>query len=156
MSCNNYQKIDIERSIRAALSRLYKRDADLLRIDVNERTITHKLAEYLEPQFPCWNVDCEYNRHGHSVKRLKTLWGNDVPIDDTDGISVFPDIIVHKRMKPNENLLVIEVKKSTNRTNAAFDKQKLRAYKDEIGYQHALFLLIEIGSTGPDAQLEWV
>jgi hypothetical protein len=146
---------DIERFVQAALGRLYDRDAEILRNDVNERTITHKLAEYLEPEFPGWNVDCEYNRNHDKTKKLQSLRGDVAPIDDTDGISVFPDIIVHKRIT-DENLLVIEVKKSTSRRSSDFDKQKLLAFKEELNYQHALFLQVTTGKNELSAKLEWM
>ncbi|GJL61207.1 MAG: hypothetical protein NPIRA03_40640 [Nitrospirales bacterium] len=146
---------DIERFVQAALYRLYDRDAEILRNDVNERTITHKLAEYLEPEFPGWNVDCEYNRNHDQTKKLQSLRGDVAPIDDTDGISVFPDIIVHKRIT-DENLLVIEVKKSTSRKSPDFDKQKLLAFKEELNYQHALFLQVTTGKNELSAKLEWM
>lgn len=146
---------NIERSVQVALDRLFDRDAELLRNDVNERTITHKLAEYLEPEFPGLNVDCEYNRNHDQTKKLRSLRSKVAPIDNTDGTSVFPDIIVHKRMT-DENLLVIEVKKSTSRESSDFDKQKLLAFKGELNYQHALFLLITTGNKEPGAKLEWM
>lgn len=145
----------IERCVQAALDMLFDRDAEILRNDVNERTITHKLAEYLEPEFPGWNVDCEYNRNHDQTKTLKSLRGDVAPIDDADGISVFPDIIVHKRMT-DENLLVIEVKKSTSRKSPDFDKQKLLAFKQELNYQHALFLQVTTGKNELSAKLEWM
>lgn len=37
------------------------RDRDLLVMDVNERSISHKLAEHLAREFDEWDVDCEYN-----------------------------------------------------------------------------------------------
>ncbi len=146
---------DIERSVKMALSTLFERDAVLLHSDVNERTITHKFAEYLASEFPDWDVDCEYNRNHDRIKKLRTLPSRTVPIDNTDGISVFPDIIVHKRMT-EENLLVIEVKKSTSCESSKFDKQKLLAFKEELHYQHALFLKISTRCTEPDAKLEWI
>ena len=53
--------LDIERSVKTALNKLFERDAELLQNDVNERSITHKFAEYLESEFPGWDVDWEYN-----------------------------------------------------------------------------------------------
>jgi hypothetical protein len=145
----------IEHSIQVALGKLFDRDADLLRNDVNERTITHKLAEYLEPEFPGWNVDCEYNRNHDQTKKPWSLRDKVAPIDNTDGISVFPDIIVHKRLT-DENLLVIEVKKSSSCESSDFDKQKLLAFKEELHYQHALFLQVTTGNNKPGAKLEWM
>jgi hypothetical protein len=145
---------DIESSVKAALDKLFYQDAELLQNDVNERTITHKLAEYLELEFKGWNVDCEYNRNHDQTKRLRSLPRKVASIDNTDGISVFPDIIVHKRMT-DENLLVIEVKKSTSTESSAFDKQKLLAFKEELHYKHALFLKVKTRSKELGAELEW-
>jgi len=146
---------NIEKSIWTALRRLFKRDAELLRYDVNERTITHKLAQYLEPEFPEWDVDCEYNRNHDKTKRLKYLPGKLVSLNNTDGTSVFPDIIVHKRMT-DENYVVIEVKKSTSNESPAFDQQKLLAFKIELHYRFAVFVRIATGSEEMTATVEWV
>ena len=56
-------KDEIKGIIKCCLQKLRKLDKDLLDINVNERTITHKLAEYLQKHFPEFNVDCEYNRY---------------------------------------------------------------------------------------------
>jgi len=146
---------DIEASVQAALDKLFDRDADLLTNDVNERTITHKLAEYLETEFPEWDVDCEYNRDHDRTKRLKSLQRRTIEIDNTDGVSVFPDVIVHRRMT-DKNLLAIEVKKSTSNESPDFDIEKLLAFKEELGYRHALFLLLKTGKKQTGADLKWV
>jgi hypothetical protein len=146
---------NIEASVLAALDKLLERDADLLQNDVNERSITHKLAEYLEIEFPEWHVDCEYNRNHDRVKRLKSIRQQSIEIDDTDGVSVFPDIIVHRRMT-DENLLVIEVKKSTSAKSRNFDLEKLQAFKEELGYIHALFIMLGTGDPHPQTDLNWI
>ena len=53
---------DILDRFNAAMKYLLLNDIYLLEHDVHERTITHKLGEYLQPLFRQWNVDCEYNR----------------------------------------------------------------------------------------------
>jgi hypothetical protein len=146
---------DIKGFVKRALDKLFHKDAELLQNNVNERTITHKLAEYLELEFPDWDVDCEYNRSHDQTKKLRSLLNRPVSIDNTDGISVFPDIIVHKRMT-DENLLVIEVKKSTSSESSEFDKQKLSAFKEELHYKHALFLRIKTGSKELGSEQEWM
>ena len=60
---------NVER-IRNAMHELLIRDQDLLLVDVHERTIMHKIAEYLRSLFHEWDVDCEYNRDGHEPKRI--------------------------------------------------------------------------------------
>jgi hypothetical protein len=132
-------RADVEERVRAALDTLLEQDGFLLFADVNERSITHRLAMYLQSLFPEWNVDCEYNRDGHDPKEL------DLPVSganeyDTDATTVYPDIIVHKRDSQN-NLLVIEAKKSTSsRRDIQFDLVKLEQYRRQLRYEHALFV----------------
>jgi hypothetical protein len=45
-------RLYIEGAIKAALNKLFERDAELLSNDINERTITHKFAEYLVHGLP--------------------------------------------------------------------------------------------------------
>ena len=63
----------------AAYHALLRHDRALLELDANERSLTHKLAEYLQGEFPDWDVDCEYNRDGDTPKRLsvQTISTND-------------------------------------------------------------------------------
>lgn len=56
--------------IKKALFMLAKEDEYLLLNQINERSITHKLAEYIQQILPEYNVDCEYNKH---LKDPKTL-----------------------------------------------------------------------------------
>src|SRR5712691_1268489 len=133
-----------------ALARLFDRDADLLKRDVNERSITHRLAIYVEEKFPEWFVDCEFNKHGDGVKEIKNpdiaeLSGATVSAADTDAISVFLDIIVHGRTR-DANFLAIEVKKTTRAKSVKdFDQKKLEAYRDELGYAFTAFLVLPTG-----------
>lgn len=143
---------DIERKVRSALQILDERDGCLLENDVNERSITHKLAGYLESLFPEWEVDCEYNRNHDHVKRLRELV-REVHTDEPEGKTVFPDIIVHHR-NSDENLLVIEVKKASNPDNGDADFRKLRAFLQELHYEHGLFLRLR-GSAEDRHALTW-
>lgn len=113
-----------------ALQTLLEQDADLLRLDANERSITHRFAMYLQALLPDWHVDCEYNRDGHDPKRvaLPTLHPLD---DDADAQTVFPDVIVHHR-GTDKNYLVIEFKKLGGRFSDHTDLEKLAAYKADL------------------------
>jgi|WetSurMetagenome_2_1015567.scaffolds.fasta_scaffold85784_1 hypothetical protein len=152
---------EIKRRLNKTLDRLYVKDWYLLRYKVHERSITHKLAEYLQEQFPDYDVDCEYDRDnengdGNFKKQIHELvtaelrkrkqsitqipenvWIYESELDKYIGIlhrNFFPDIIVHKRGTNCHNLLIIEAKKAD--TNTAFDKDKLNAYTcvtDELG-----------------------
>lgn len=131
----------IKKKIISAYKSLLKNDVHLLTVEANERSITHKLAEYLQLEFPEYNVDCEYNRNGLKTKRLYSL-KKTIQSDDIDCNSVFPDIIVHHR-GTNDNFVVIEVKKSSNREN---DDEKLSAYKTDLKYKHAFAVKFLVGN----------
>jgi hypothetical protein len=140
----NYELREIREKVNIALKILFKIDADLLDIDVNERSISHKLAEYLQDQFPDWNVDCEYNKKGNATKKLIGIQecGENIRTD-----RVYPDIIVHQRKKEN-NLLVIEIKKNTNKYNPICDQEKLKLFTYEKGeYHYSLGLFIKFNQT---------
>ena len=135
----------------AAYSAMVAQDVYLLEVDANERSITHKLAEHLQRELPGWNVDCEFNRNGDLPKRLRGA-DESVSTDDTDGRTVYPDIIVHRRGSDN-NLMIIEAKKSTTATFAG-DIEKLKAYKTEHGYKFAYAVIFPVGDSARAAAAE--
>jgi RNA-splicing ligase RtcB len=136
----------IERRVIRAADSLLAHDAYLLTCDLNERSITHKFAEHLQREFPEWNVDCEYNRDRHDPKRLDLPSRHDINSDDLDAKTVFPDIIIHRR-GTDENVVVIEVKKSTNTESNEWDMRKLAAFRDQLRYRVALFFSFRTGTT---------
>jgi hypothetical protein len=140
--------------VRYALEQLLKRDAYLLQVDANERSITARLAMYLQEALPDWQVDCEYNRDGVDPKRLQHL---DLYPDseDTEAKTVFPDVIAHIR-GTKRNYLVIELKKTTNTVPREVDLGKLRGYKRELTYVHALFIELSAGGVPDVHRVEWV
>ena len=71
----------IQQRVHIAVERLELHDAYLLRIDGNERSITHRLAMYLQDEFEGWDVDCEYNRDHHSPDHVKRLQSYTDPIE---------------------------------------------------------------------------
>jgi hypothetical protein len=68
---------------------------------------------------------------------------------------VFPDVIVHLR-GTKKNYLVLEFKKSTSRLDRQIDLRKLRGYKEQLGYTHALFVEVGAGGQASVTRLEWV
>lgn len=143
----------VKKALKEALDQLLRADAELLNNDVNERSISHRLACYLEPLFPGWNVDCEYNRKHDDPKRLD-ITRHHVLSDDTQATTVFPDIIVHRR-NTDENLLVIEMKKTTSKEGDDHDFNKLKAFKSQLGYKFAVFLKLSTGEHTGVESLEW-
>lgn len=138
-----------------ALNKFLDADVYLLRVDANERSITHRLAMYLQEEFSDWDVDCEYNRDGNDPKEL-LLPVTDASERDTDAQTVYPDIIVHKRGQ-QKNLLVIEAKKTSSPVSDTRDHTKLVEYRRQLKYAQALFLEFEVSSHNPGvARAAWI
>lgn len=137
----------VKKRLAIAIDRFILEDGDLLCLDANERSITHKLAEHLQRQFRYWHVDCEYNRRGSETKRLARVGDEmDEPKkNDDEAKTVFPDIIIHRR-DTSDNLLVIEIKKASG-SGETNDKRKLNAFgeSERYRYQHGLFLKLNTG-----------
>jgi hypothetical protein len=127
-----------ESRILVAANHLLNHDGYLFTCDLNERSITHKFAEQLQREFQEWDVDCEYNRDHHDPKRLDLPSRHDIRSDDLNAKTVFPDIIIHKR-GTDQNFVVIEVKKSSNPESDDWDLAKLAAFKNQLGYEIAMF-----------------
>jgi hypothetical protein len=95
----SYTDEEIKCRVKDAIDLFYRNDSHLIVISANERSCTHKVAEYLQRLFPLYNVDCEYNRHKSDPKRAP------------DDQLIIPDIVIHKRGSDADNVLVIETKK---------------------------------------------
>ena len=136
--------MSLAREVCAALQELLVRDAELLIRNVNERTITARLADHLRSRFPEWDVDSEYNRDGDEVKKA-------------NGEILVPDVIIHRR-GTSDNLLVIEVKKSNTAEADEKDLKKLDAFKSShLHYRHALFVKFIVGPGAPGVErVQWV
>jgi hypothetical protein len=146
---------DVKSRLERAIKTLLDKDGPLLECDVNERSITHKLAEYLHDEFPEWDVACEYNRDEHDAKYLDLPVDKDISSQDTEGRTVFPDIIIHKR-KTNCNLLVLEAKKTGG--SPLKDYNKLKAFKNQLRYEYAVFIRFNTGTRWkelPQLEPEW-
>lgn len=144
---NQYTIDQIRHKVNISLDMLYKNDYLLIENEVHERSISHKLAEYLQQQFPEYHVDCEYNRKGIDIKKLQGI----AACRGTDNDRVYPDIVVHIR-NTDENLLVIETKSKNNQDDVC-DREKLRLFTERKGdYRYQLGLLIRFESSKPDCK----
>lgn len=137
-----------------ALRKLLTTDRKLLEIDANERSITFRFAMHLQSQLQDWEVDCEFNRDGVEPKKLGhlELYPDS---EDEEAKTVFPDVIAHRRGS-KENFLVVEFKKSTSHVDPNIDRRKLLGYKRQLGYVHALFVVVSTGGQANIAVLEWI
>jgi hypothetical protein len=142
-------------------------DEWLLRNDLSERSIAHRLAYHLQHFFDDYCVDCEYNgaMRGEWYERKKVqmlkqeLLAAELELrqreknfldDQLIERSAYPDIIIHKRGNNDDNLCIIEIKKSTSDVGAEYDELKLRSYTqckrdDALCYQLGIFILIQTG-----------
>jgi hypothetical protein len=137
-----------------AIETFYARETHLLEKDLGERTLTHRLAVYLESQFAGWETDCDYSRLGERTLRLPR--GSIVSTDDHLGKSVYPDIVVHQRAIPN-NLLAVEVRKESNHQPREHDQQKLRALTDpHLWFAYRIGVFLVLGRKGVTASEVYV
>ena len=135
-----YDEQNLYGKVREALRGFFSSDRDLLEKGANERSITHKLAEHLQCQFSYLKVDCEYNRHDSYTKTLHIL-------KKAIGKKVYPDIVVHQRGNDERSLLVIEAKKSNNKSGMKEDRCKLREFTNPHGdyrYKFGLLLVFDV------------
>lgn len=148
------KKMDFEKQILPALKDaliVFKNGNDLflLKVDANERSITHRFATYLSGLFgEDFQTDCEYNRVGtggdkKALHMYEKEWAqlesqlqselaaiSSAKLSTRDklmseeGLTVYPDIIVHQRGNNDNNLLVIEAKKT--KPSSSLDMLKLK------------------------------
>jgi hypothetical protein len=150
---------EIIKLVLRSIRQLFRKDAWLINHNLNERSISHKLATYLSSRFTSYHVDCEYNGdvdQDNQRKRIRYIQqnvleeiNNNYLPDEIVEASVFPDIIIHHRGSNDYNLCIIEIKKSTNRTGYDFDRLKLRSYtsieyENNLQYQLGLLIILNI------------
>jgi hypothetical protein len=145
---------DIERIIIGAVDTLFAEDLEIIRRDVSERTICAQLRAILQRYFDRHAVHAEYNRHGIEPKEIE--------LPDADGVPtihrVSPDIIVHQAGHDRQNILVVEVKKTTNPNTDKADLIKLAEIKRRMGYRFAVFLRLPAGAAADarNVHIQWV
>ncbi len=121
---------DVKEKIREAVREFEALDHDaLLKVNVYEPTISHRIAVYLENLFREMNVDYQYSQSLATAKKS----GADNKIR--------PDIIIHKRLSP-DNCVIIEIKKGGRGSTAArLDIKKLEnAVAGNLGYDLGVFI----------------
>lgn len=152
---------EVRRALVESLNDLLEHDSYLLVYDVNERSISHKLAEYLHAKCGDLDVDCEYNRNMDEPKRVDALV-RELPeqelaagAEDTHAIAVYPDVIVHRRGSNEENVLVVEMKKAGGRS-PQLDCAKLRGFSRHP-YRYRNAALVIVGwNKGPQVLIRWL
>lgn len=152
---------DIKSILEKSIGELKDKDKFLLKNDLHEQSITHKLAEYLQKNIGySWNVDCEYNKYKKEEVYIKKEILAKYPGDkEVERKEVRPDIIIHIRDENDakSNLLILEVKKkyrdelkeSKDEKEAKdIDKAKLKCYTDKncrLQYLYGAYLELWVG-----------
>lgn len=134
----------------------------------SERAVTHRLALHLQTLLPHHQVDCEYNRNGLDAKTV-SISAEGLTAEERDTLvrqattrrvsrdaaeqltefrfDPFPDIIVHRRLQQDANLLIAEVKivgDGRGRLGEAFDAAKVKAYtRAPYHYQLGVVAVLE-------------
>lgn len=131
----NIQPLDlnlIKESIREGVKKFIKYDKKkLLENKVNEPTMSHRIAVYLEGKFPGYSVDCEYNKFGNDPKQ------------DIYKKVIRPDIIIHIRGdKTNKNIVLIEIKLAGKESEKS--KSDIRKIKNCSNLNYSLGVFIGI------------
>ena len=168
--------VTIKEKVLKCVKTLSQNEREIIQNDINERTIAHKLAEYLQHEFSDLDVDVEYNRNleigirepkyvslikdefRHVYNKAKTNDENLMPF--MEQVTAYPDIIVHQRGNNNKNTLIIEVKKSNNKSDWQIDEKKLEAFTrmkedDGYGYTLGMHLVIYISARWKEPTYEW-
>lgn len=157
----------VTEKIQKSINVFLRNDMYLLKNNGHERTIAHRLAVYLEKEFPYYHVDCEYNLNVDTESQRKCIYVletelkkfkpdrnmSNFPISEYEDyriVSVYPDIIVHHRGTNLDNLLVIEIKKSNSTVPDEYDLLKLIRYtsqyfEDGLKYKYGAFIKFFIG-----------
>ncbi len=125
--------VEIHKALSDSLNQVLERDYDLISLGGHEQAISHRLAVYLEPAFPEFQTDCEYNRCKHKSKRRH-------PETPGDNTQMRPDIIVHRRNSAM-NVLAVEMKANANGASAT-DLKKLKCLKAENNYLYKVTAFI--------------
>lgn len=156
--------------VKESMRILEEQDEWLLKNDLSERSIAHRLAYYLQHFFDDYSVDCEYNgamrQKGYARKKVYMLKielhraemalrkrEEDFLEDRLIERSAYPDIIIHKRGHNDDNLCIIEIKKSTSDVGVEYDEIKLRSYtthESDDALRYKLGLLLQIKTGGND------
>ena len=146
-----------------AKNKFLKEEKEIIEINVNERTLSARLMFHLQTilledklyreKYKTYSVDCKYNRmNEYKIKALKRYENFEID-DNSDKIrKIFPDIILHKR-KEEDNLIVIEMKKSTSNNIDCKEKDRERLkimtnLNDPNNFNYTLGVYFKVDTTG--------
>ncbi|MHA1727972.1 MAG: hypothetical protein ACTSWY_04495 [Promethearchaeota archaeon] len=163
---------DLESCLKWTLKQFREKDWILLKNNVSERCIAHKIAEYLNIYLKekhdntiksqDLSVDCEYNRFYTDSKRIDNKDNQIydifreklknrklekvIDIKELMFELVTPDIIIHKRDYCKNNLCVIEIKKDTDSRSIKGiikDEARIHAFMNDPDFSYDFGVFIK-------------
>lgn len=129
------ENFELKDLLKKALDKLYQQDKNLL-IDLEgmEMPLVFRFGVYFQElikgtKLEGLNVDCEYNK---SLKQSKRIPSRANPVR--------PDLVLHKRISHEENILIVEFKGHWNESQSiSNDYTKLEDFTRKIGeYKYQL------------------
>jgi hypothetical protein len=139
----------IHKVMAGALLDFAKWDMQLLHVKVQEETLSHRIAVYIERRLSGWQVDCEYNRDLSRAKMSLSGLGR-----------MRPDIVAHIR-NSQRNLLVVETKKTSHsRRQIEAARSRVRGFTGKWTqhprYCHGVVLVFPVRSSDSKiVECEW-
>ena len=159
---NNEKIVELIGIFEKAKEKFLKDEKEIIRIDVNERTLSARLMFHLQTlllneiyqeNYKEYSVDCEYNRINeieYKILKVCEYIEKTKNFEEVDK-KVYPDIIVHKRNE-NNNLIVIEMKKVNSYIKKKEnDKNRLKAMTNPRklnNFNYILGVYFEVDTTG--------
>ncbi|MHB9314066.1 hypothetical protein ACW0TP_04535 [Fusobacterium polymorphum] len=159
---NNKKIVELMDIFEKVKEKFLKDEKEIIRIDVNERTLSARLMFHLQTlllneiyqeNYKEYSVDCEYNRINeieYKILKVCEYIEKTKNFEEVDK-KVYPDIIVHKRNE-NNNLIVIEMKKVNSYIKKKEnDKNRLKAMTNPRklnNFNYILGVYFEVDTTG--------
>jgi hypothetical protein len=137
------ERVNVQERLERARRKLEENDAHLLANDLSERCIAARLALYLQPEFPDHHVDVEYNRFGNRVKRLQLPPACVRRRNRNADPAAIPDVIIHRRGADGPNILVLELKKTSNPAPRDCDRIRVIAFREQLAYEFGALIECE-------------
>ena len=126
---------------------------------VGERPLAFRLALYMAEggaEVDGLRVDCDYNRHGTSVKVFLASKVEGEEPEEPAQRRFFPDIVLHRRGDDSANILVCEIKRVGDRRDPDIDRGRLIALtRRGGGFCYKLGAFVQIDQNAPRISVEY-
>ena len=147
-----------------AKEKFLKDEKEIIRIDINERTLSARLmfhlqtlllSEIYQESYKEYSVDCEYNRRKEIVKILPKEYRE---LEKKDK-QIYPDIILHQR-NSEKNLMIIEMKKTYSLDEGGKNENRdrlkfLTSLRKENKYKYLLGVYFEVNKFPDKCKIEF-